>query len=82
MKDEWVIHLIMENADQQMTKVAMELLATRQPKILDMRKRVKELETSIWYTGASGKNYSKVAPVQRDKYCSTCDSRKHEMRDC
>ena len=47
-----------------------------------MKKRVKEVESSIWYTETSGNNYSKLAAVQRDKYCSTCDSRPHETRDC
>ena len=42
-KDEWGIHLFAEAADQQMAKVAMELLATKDPKILDIKKKIKEL---------------------------------------
>jgi len=38
-KDEWGIHLFAENADQQMAKVAMEMLAALDQKILDMKKR-------------------------------------------
>ena len=34
-EDEWGIHLFAEAADQQMTKVARELLATKDQKILD-----------------------------------------------
>ena len=81
-KDEWGIHLFAENADQQMAKVAMEMLAALDPKTLDMKKKVKEIESSIWYSGVNGKNYGDVAAIHRDEYCSTCDSRTLETKDC
>ena len=56
-----------ESVVQQMAKLAMELLATPDPKNLDMKKKIKEVESSIWYAGHE-KNYSKVAAVQREKF--------------
>ena len=67
-KDEWGIHLFAEATNQQMTKVAMELLATKDPSILGMKMKIIEVKSSIWCTGHSGKNYSKVAaPLYREK---------------
>ena len=56
----------------------MELLAIKHPKIIDIKKKIKEVESSIWYTGHGGKNCIKVASIHRDKNCSNYDSSTHK----
>ena len=38
-EDEWGIHLFAESVDQQMVKIAIELLVAKDPKILDIKRR-------------------------------------------
>ena len=46
-EDEWGIYLFAESADQHMADIAMEPLVKKDPKILDMKKKIKEVESSI-----------------------------------
>ena len=50
-KEDWGIHLFAENSDQQMAREAMELLATQDPQILDLKKSQGSREFHLVFRG-------------------------------
>ena len=49
--DEMILHLFAETADSTMSRLALEILSTGDPKNADLRTRVTEVENAIWYKG-------------------------------
>ena len=63
--DEMGIHLFDECADNQMARLAMDLLAKENPTMQELKIKVKETENSIWSN--NGKNYGKIVAYQKEK---------------
>ena len=60
-KDEFLIHLFAESADMTMSKIAMEILSSKNPKIADLRSKIAETENSLWYGNNRSLNMGKYA---------------------
>ena len=78
--DNLVIHLFIRDADKQMSKIAQEVLRSEKPTIHELRTRIKETESAVWY---NRKEYGKVA-VKKDStmFCKPCQSSSHDESNC
>ena len=78
--DKLVIHLFICDADQQMSKIAQEVLRSEKPTILELRTRIKETESAVWY---NRKEYGKVAARKESTMsCKPCQSSSNEEANC
>ena len=48
-KDEFLIHIVAESADQTMSKLAMEILPGKPPTIAVLRNKIAKTGISLWY---------------------------------
>ena len=80
--DEMLIHIFAETADTTMSKIALEVLASAKPTTAELRTRVTETESALWYKGTP--NLGKIANhIQGEgRYCETCKGKSHNTSDC
>ena len=78
--DQLLIHIFADTADATMSRIALDILATENPKVADLRVKVTETEGSIWYQ--SGPKAAKAAFLNTGKQCATCDGRSHTTENC
>ena len=79
-EDQWGINLFAEASDQQMAKIAMKFLATKDLKIF-VHENEDQGGGKLNLVCRTRKKCCKVAAIQREKFCSNCESRTHETRD-
>ena len=46
-KDQFLIHLFAESADMTMSKIAMEILSSKNPTVAELRSKIAETENSL-----------------------------------
>ena len=80
-KEAFILHLFIEQADAEMSKLAAENLQTN-PKgdINSFRSQIKQVESSTWYNGKKDFKAKSVQPGAR--YCKDCDSVSHSAEQC
>ena len=60
-KDQFLIHLFAESADMTMSKIAMEILSSKNPTVAELRSKIAETENSLWYGSNRNLNMGKFA---------------------
>ena len=78
--DEIGMHIVAENVDLTITKLALDDLSEEVPTITKLKHKVRSTEVSKWYN--TNKNYDKAAMVQKDKHCTTCNSKTQPTSKC
>ena len=81
-QDEMLIHIFAETADPTMSRIALEVLASEKTSTDELRTRVTETESALWYKGTQ--KLGKIAKqIQGErKYCETCKGKSHNTKDC
>ena len=61
-----------------MSKIATEVSEKDTPTMYQLKTKVKETESSVWY--GQRKEYGKMANVKKDssKFCKPCNSKTHD----
>ena len=78
--DSLIMHLFLEQADQEMAKICQEILSKNPKGDLPMlRQEIKRTESSVWYNG-TGNSKAKLAAGGR--FCADCNSQTHDKKDC
>ena len=76
--DELGIQIFAERVYSTMTKLALDVLVEDGPTITKLKHIVRETQVSKWYNqGNQNKVYGKAAMVQKEKHCTTFNSRGH-----
>ena len=74
------IHIFAESVDPTMTNLALDVLSEHVPTITKLKHIVRSTEVSKWYN--PNKNYGKAAMAQKEKHCTTCNSKPHNTNEC
>ena len=91
-KDEFLIHIVAESADQTMSKLAMEILPGNPPTIAVLRNKIAETRNSLWYNpnrnmgkyagGAGEPGGAGGSKVPQGKFFKPCGSNTHWESQC
>ena len=65
--DEFLIHLIIRDADSQMAKMALEILKRDNPSIHMVVNKIKETGAAVWYNNK--KEFGRMANMRPPRYC-------------
>ena len=89
-KDECLIHIFAENADQTMSRLGMEILSGKPLTIVVLRNKIAETEHSLWYSpnrnmrkdasgagGPGGPGGAGGSYAPQGRFCKPCGSTTH-----
>ena len=82
-KEAFILHLFIEQADAEMSKLAAENLRVN-PKgdLNSFRAQIKQVESSTWYSGRSTEHRAKTVGTPEVRFCKACDSSSHNPDQC
>ena len=79
-RDEFMIHLLIREANAEMAKIALKILERENPSIHMLVNKIKETEVAVWYN--HNKEFGRMANMRAPKFCKPCDSKTHNESEC
>ena len=82
-KEAFTLHLFIEQADAEMSKLAAENLRVNPEGDLNsFRAQIKQVESSTWYSGRNTEHRAKIVGTTEVRFCKACDSSSHNPDQC